>query len=194
VCERLAGFGYCALAPDFYHRLDPGAEFAHDSTGRERGFELLHRLERPDVLTDAEAAYLHLRDLGSQVGVVGLSVGGHVAYLAATQMPFAALVAAYPGRLTDAEIGLSRPEPTVTLTAGITARVLVLCGAADHAVPAEDQAAVGAALAAADVEHEVVTYPDTPHGFLCDRRDTYRPDAAEDAWGRIERLLGEALE
>ncbi len=193
VCERLAGLGYCALAPDLYHRLDPGAELAHDPAGRERGFALLHRLQRPDVLADAEAAYKRLLDVGSQVGIVGLSLGGHVAYLAAAQLPFAALVAAYPGWLTGREIALSRPEPTVALTPAIRARVLLLCGAADHAVPAADQAAVGAALAMAGIEHEVVNYPDTPHGFLCDRRDTYRPQAADDAWERIERLLGEAL-
>jgi len=193
VCERLAGLGYYALAPDLYHRLDPGAELAHDPAGRERGFAMLRRLERPDALADAEAAYIRLRGIGARVGVVGLSLGGHVAYLAAAQLPFAAVVAAYPGWLTGTEIGLSRPEPTVTLTPAIRGRVLVLCGAADHAVPTEDQAAVGAALAAAGVEHEVVTYPDTPHGFLCDRRDTYRPVAAEDAWERIERLLTEAL-
>ena len=52
---------------------------------------------------------------------------------------------------------------------------------------------VAAALTAAGVEHELVTYPDTPHGFLCDRRDTYRRAAAEDAWRRIAALLAETL-
>ena len=193
VCERLAGLGYYALAPDLYHRLEPGAELAHDAAGRERGFALLHRVSRADALADAAVAYEHLREIGPRVGAVGLSLGGHAAYLAATQLPFAAVAAAYPGWLTGTEIALSRPAPTVTLTPGIRGRVLLLCGGADHAVPGEDQSAVAGALAAAGVEHELVVYPDTPHGFLCDRRDTYRPAPAEDAWGRIATLLEREL-
>jgi carboxymethylenebutenolidase len=186
VCERLATLGYYALAPDLYHRSDPGAELAHDAEGRDRGFALLGELTRDGVLADLATAHAHLP---GPKAIVGLSLGGHAAYLAATRLEFAAVVAAYPGWLTNTDIGLSRPEPTVTLTPSIRGRVLLLFGAADHAVPAADQRAVAAALAAAGAEHEVVTYPDTPHGFLCDRRDTYRREAAEDAWGRIGALL-----
>jgi carboxymethylenebutenolidase len=32
-------------------------------------------------------------------------------------------------------------------------------------------------------------YPDTPHGFFCPERDTYRPGPAADAWVRTRRLL-----
>jgi carboxymethylenebutenolidase len=35
----------------------------------------------------------------------------------------------------------------------------------------------------------VAVYPDTPHGFLADERDTFRPDAAADAWRRLAALL-----
>lgn len=56
-------------------------------------------------------------------------------------------------------------------------------------MPAADLRQLQAALSAANVEHDIVTYPDTPHGFLCDRRDTYRPAPAEDAWRRIHELF-----
>lgn len=194
VCERLAGLGFAALAPDLYHRTAPGAELPHDPAGRDRGFELLNDLHRDEVLADAHAAFEHLLACGSpRVGMVGLSVGGHIAYLAATKLDLVAVVALYPGWLTGTEIALSRPQPTLCLTPGIRARVLILCGDTDHAVPATDQQAIGRALAAAEVQHEVVTYPDTPHGFLCDRRDTFRPAAANDAWRRIETLLAQEL-
>jgi carboxymethylenebutenolidase len=103
------------------------------------------------------------------------------------------VVAAYPGWLGGTEIGLSRPEPTLALTPGIRGRVLVLCGDADHAISAADLAQIEAALAGAGVAHEVVTYPGVAHGFLCDRRDSYDPVAAADAWARIDALLEREL-
>lgn len=190
VCERLALSGYLALAPDFYHRSEPAAELPHDAAGRERGFGLLARLRRDEVLADATAALARLGDLGSgRAAVLGLSLGGHIGYLAATALPFAAVVAAYPGWLTGTEIGISRPEPTVNLTPGIRGRVLILSGGDDHAVSGAEMDAVGAALTAAGVAHEIVTYPGVQHGFMCDRRDTYDPQASADAWSRIGALL-----
>jgi carboxymethylenebutenolidase len=194
VCERIAALGYVALAPDLYHRISPGAELAHDDAGRERGFELLRELERDETVADVRAAVDHLRAGGARsVALLGLSLGGHVAYLAATAIDVAAVVCAYPGWLAGTEIGLSRPEPTLTLTAGITGRVLILTGSDDHAVPDADRAAIEEALQQAGVDHEIVVYPQIPHGFLCDRRDTYDSGAADDAWGRTERLLAAAL-
>ena len=35
VCERLAGRGYVALAPDFYHRAGAGTELPHEPAGRD---------------------------------------------------------------------------------------------------------------------------------------------------------------
>lgn len=194
VCERIAALGFRALAPDLYRRISPGAELPHDAAGRARGFELLHTLRRDPVVDDVRAAAEHLRAAGdTRVGMVGLSLGGHVAYLAAARLELAAVAALYPGWLAGTEIGLSRPEPTLSLTPAIRARTLILFGGADHAIAEGEQASVASALARAGVRHEVVTYPDTPHGFLCDRRDTFAPAAAADAWRRIEALLVKEL-
>lgn len=190
VCERVARLGYVALAPDLYHRTAPGTELPHDATGRERGFALLRRVTRAEVLDDVGAALRHLRGCGCErAGIVGLSVGGHVAYLAATELDLAAVAVIYGGWIPTTDIPLSRPEPTLARTPGITGRVLVLVGEHDHVVPPEHRLLIAGALRAAGVEHEVVEYPGAPHGFLCDRRDTYDPDAAEDAWRRVGELL-----
>jgi carboxymethylenebutenolidase len=182
VCERLAGRGYVALAPDFYHRAGAVAELPHDPAGRERGFELLRELGRDGALADAAAAYGFVTERGSErVGVVGLSLGGHVAYLAATALPVTAVAAAYPGWLAGTEIGLSQPAPTLERSAGIRGRALVLIGDADHAISGAERDAIEGALAQAGVTHEVVTYPGVQHGFMCDRRDSYDAAAAQDA-------------
>ncbi len=194
VCERLASHGFAALAPDFYHRTDPRAELPHEESGRTQGFALLDQLRRDEAIADVGAAIEHLHAGGaSGLGILGLSLGGHIAYLAATAHPIEAVAALYPGWLTTTDIGLGRPEPTIELTRGITGKVLILCGDADHAVPTADLGQIDARLTNAGVEHEIITYPATPHGFLCDRRDTYRPEAANDAWRRMTELFETTL-
>ena len=64
---------------------------------------------------------------------------------------------------------------------------------ADHIIGEANRAAVADALKRAGVEHEVVTYPDTPHGFFFEGRDTYRAAASSDAWIRLQTLLAERL-
>jgi carboxymethylenebutenolidase len=128
--------------------------------------------------------------------MLGLSAGGHIAYYAATQVRFAALVVFYPGWLTGTDIALSRPEPTLALTprlADLRTPVLFFLGAADHLFSVADRDQIAAELAAARVEHELIVYPDTPHGFFCDERDTYRAAPAVDAWSRTRQLLAAGL-
>lgn len=194
VCERLAGLGYLALAPDLYHRTAPMVELPEDPQGRERGMELMHRMTREQVLDDVHAATDHLRVRGSKrIGMVGLSVGGHVAYLAATEIDLAAVAVLYGGWIPTTDIPISRPEATLTRTASITARMLILVGENDDIVPPKHRSAIADALRAARIRNELVEYPNAPHGSLCDRRATYNPAAATDAWRRVEALLRDEL-
>jgi carboxymethylenebutenolidase len=194
VCERFARHGYAALAPDFHHRGAPGVELAHDEGGRTRGFELLAAMTRSGAVADVAAAVdvLHARGC-ARVGMLGLSLGGHIAFLAATALPLDAVALAYAGWLPSTEIPLSRPEPTLALAPGISCPVLIVVGEHDHVVPPADRAAVATALQEADVGHVVVEIAGAGHGFLCDRRPGFEPAAATEAWERIDAFLDSEL-
>ncbi|WP_031066413.1 dienelactone hydrolase family protein [Streptomyces sp. NRRL WC-3742] len=188
VCNRLATLGFTALAPDLHHRTAPGTELPRDPAGRERGFELLELMTRTTVLDDVRACIEHLRASGSErVGMVGLSIGGHIAYLAATAFDLASVAVLYGGWLPTTDIPLSRPEPTLSLTPAITARVLFLVGENDHVVPPAHQREIARALREAGIDHEFVVYPGTGHGFL-----STDPATASDAWNRVHTLLADA--
>jgi len=194
VCEQLATLGFVALAPDLYHRTAPAVELAEDAAGRERGFQLLHQQTRPQVLRDVGAAIARLHADGSAaVGMVGLSVGGHVAYLAATEFDLPAVAVVYGGWLPTTDIPLGRPEPTLARTPKITGRLLVLVGEEDQVVPPEHQREIAQALRATGVRHEIITYPGVAHGFLSGRRATHNPAAAHDTWRRVQDLLNAEL-
>ncbi|WP_037609497.1 dienelactone hydrolase family protein [Streptacidiphilus rugosus] len=185
VCEDLAARGFTALAPDFYHRIEPGAECPRDDEGRTHAFELLAQLTREGVLADAGAALERLRGLGVRpAGMLGLSVGGHFTYLAATAYDLPVAAVFYGGWLTGTEMPFSRPEPTLERTSKITGRVLYLVGEEDHVIRPGEQRQIAAALAEAGDRHVFVAYPGCGHGFL--RTD---PEAAEDAMARVEAAL-----
>jgi carboxymethylenebutenolidase len=198
VTARFAAAGYLALVPDYYHWQSAGdepVELAADEAGRGRGLELVNGLDRARVLADVRACASALTarpDSNGRLAVFGMSAGGHISFYAGTQLPLDALVLLYPGWLATAGTGLSKPEPLLGL-AGDLARqgtpVLMLAGADDHLSGPGELGQIEAALAAAGVQHELVVYPDTPHGFFCPERDTYRPGPAADAWVRTRRLL-----
>jgi carboxymethylenebutenolidase len=41
------------------------------------------------------------------------------------------------------------------------------------------------ALKEASKPSEIILYPDTPHGFFADYRQSYRKEPAEDGWKRL---------
>ena len=65
--------------------------------------------------------------------------------------------------------------------------VLGLYGADDGGIPVADVNAMQEALTAAGVTNEVHVYEGAPHSFFNDTRESYRPEAAADAW---QRTLG----
>ena len=62
--------------------------------------------------------------------------------------------------------------------------MLGLFGEEDGNPSPVDVADIGAALTAAGKTHEFHTYPGCGHGFHCNARSSYRPEAARDAWAK----------
>ncbi|MHB1955073.1 MAG: dienelactone hydrolase family protein [Sulfobacillus sp.] len=199
VADRLAERGYLVLAPDFYHRIESGTELTYDSAGRARGFELLHQVSRADALQDVQAAMHFLRrrpGFRGRIGFLGFSVGGHIGYLAATQLDLAACALFYAGWLPTTEIELSQPEPTLTLTPGIAktgGRIIYFVGEQDFLVTCAQREQIARALEEAHVRHDMVVYPNAQHGFFCDERDTFDPASRDDAWDRTLALFASEL-
>jgi carboxymethylenebutenolidase len=68
----------------------------------------------------------------------------------------------------------------------LRAPVLGLYGALDQGIPVADVEAMRAALAAAGKpSSQIRLYPDAPHGFHADYRDSYREADAKDGWARM---------
>lgn len=173
---RFAERGYAAVALDYFGRTAGAAK-------RDDDFEYMEHVTQttPEgVQADVGAVVAHLRVAGcTSVFTVGFCFGGRNSWLsAAGGHGLAGAVGFYgmPSERNDV------PGPTQR-AAEIAAPILALQAGDDQHITAEDNAAFDAALTAAGVEHEVVTYEGAPHSFF-DRKYEEFADASGDAWAR----------
>jgi len=166
---RFAERGMIAVAIDYF-----GRTAGLDKRGDD--FEYRPHVEQTTeegVQADVAAAVDWLRERGARsIFSVGFCFGGRKSWLAAAAGHDLAGAIGFYGR-TGAE-----------LAGGVEAPILALQAGHDQNISAEDNAALDAALSAAGVEHEVVTYEGAPHSFF-DRRYEDYADASEDAWRRV---------
>jgi len=196
MCERLANEGFVALTPDIYWRQGRLHELGYDEDSRQEAFRLMKTLSRDEVLADLSAARAEaLARAGgaARSAILGFSLGGHMAVLAATAYAFDVVAVFYPGWTLHGGIPLAEPRPPLDdapLLAANGTYVLGFNGAEDHLISAEEWSDIGTRLTEAEVAHELVSYPGVGHGFFCDDRPaTYVPEAAHDAWPRLLAAL-----
>jgi carboxymethylenebutenolidase len=182
---RLAERGYAAVAFDYFGRTAGVSKRGDD-------FEYTPHVEQttPEgVQRDIGAAVSYLRSpeggACSSVFTLGFCFGGRNSWLAAASGQGLAGAVGFYGRPGIGRDG--SPGPTQRVSE-ITCPILALQAGADRNITAEDNAAFGEALAAAGIEHEVVTYPGAPHSFF-DRKQEEFAAESEDAWSRVLAFL-----
>lgn len=96
--DRYAAEGYLALAPDLFWRMEPGVELPHDKAGVARAFGYLERFDELAGIEDIGRTVAHVRAMpgfSGKVAVVGLCLGGKLAYRAAARLDIDAAVTFY---------------------------------------------------------------------------------------------------
>ena len=191
VARRLADAGWVAIAPALFHRK--GAPVFDYDGGFERLMPVFQALDAAGIDTDIGAAIDWLAGRGiapERTGIVGFCMGGTVALHAATRFAIGAAVTFYGGGVAEGRFGL---PPLVEQAPQLRAPWLGLYGDLDTSIPVEDVERLRAAAATAPVTTEIVRYGDAEHGFNCDERASYHPDAATDAWARTLAWFDEHL-
>ena len=196
VTERIAGEGYVALAPDYFHRTGPGVELGYDDAGMAEGMKMLGALTADEMTHDASAALAFLRsraDVRSdRIGATGFCIGGHMTYLTACATDIQAAASFYGGGIAAPQ-GPGGGASTVSRTPEMGGKIICFFGGQDAMIPQDQVDAIRNALEAASGSAEVIVYPDADHGFNCDQRATYHEASAKDAWKRMLDLFAEEL-
>jgi carboxymethylenebutenolidase len=78
------------------------------------------------------------------------------------------------------------PKNAFDLAAEVKAPVLGLYGAEDASITPDQVEAMKERLEAAGKTAKFKIYPGAPHGFFADYRQSYRPEAAKDAWEAMQ--------
>ncbi len=179
---RFAERGHAALAIDYFGRTAGAAK-------RDDEFEYMPHVEQTTdegVQADVRAAVEKLRETGStSIFTVGFCFGGSNSWNAAAAGHGLSGAIGFYGSPTRERGGA---PSTVARVGAMECAILALQAGDDAHITAEDNAAFDAALTAAGVEHEVVTYPGAPHSFF-DRKQAEFADASDDAWRRTLELV-----
>ena len=185
--RRFAKLGYLAIAPEFFTRAGDPNTFG---TIAEIQSNIVAKTPDAQVLADLKAAIAWAGKNGGdlkKVGVTGFCWGGRITWLSATLPEVKAGVAWY-GRLVGDKTA-NNPRQPVEIAADLKAPVLGLYGSADTGIPLDTVEQMKAALAKASSNpaakaSKFEIYPDAPHAFHADYRNTYREGPAKDGWAK----------
>lgn len=182
---RFAERGIEAVAFDYFGRT-AGVE------KRGEDFDYMPQVEQttPEgIQADVGAAVEYLRSRGrTKIFTVGFCFGGRNSWLSTAGGHGLAGAVGFYGSLGPSRWDGS-PGP-IARAAEFEAPILALQAGDDENITAEQNAEFEAALRDAGVEHEVVTYPGTPHSFF-DRKQEQFAEASENAWQRVLEFIDE---
>jgi carboxymethylenebutenolidase len=194
IVRRFAELGYDAICPNLYWRQAPGA--APDdaaATARAQG-----GIPDAQLVGDVEGAAAYLTALPSsngKVGVIGHCSGGRQSVLAACNLELDAAVDCYGAFVTGTppEGFPLKVTNLVDQLPDLHAPVLGLFGNEDKYPSPEHVDEFEAILKANDKTYEFHRYDDAGHAFFSTERPSYRVEAANDGWERIEAFYGTHL-
>ena len=195
VTARIAQEGYIAIAPALYQRQAPGFTVGYTPEEVKIGRQYKTQTKATELLSDIQATIDYLYQMpqvkSTGFGTVGFCFGGHVAYLVATLKDIRATASFYGAQIATWCPG--EDQPTLQRTKDINGTIYLFFGTADSLIPNEQVDQIAAELKQQQIDHQLFRYQGATHGFMCDRRDSYNPDAAKDAWQKMLDLFSQKL-
>ncbi|MGA8101793.1 MAG: dienelactone hydrolase family protein [Candidatus Acidiferrales bacterium] len=180
VTARFARQGFSAIAPELFHRTAPGFEGSY--TDFNSVAPHIGALKSETMAADIQAAFTYLEadapTAGKPIAGVGFCMGGMVSFLAATEVNVKAAISFYGGGIAPNP----RSGGLLDRTAKLRAPVLLFWGGKDKHIGPEKQNQVAESLRAAGKSFVNVEFSEADHGFFCDQRASYNPQAAGEAW------------
>lgn len=174
ICDRLAAEGYVAIAPALFDRIERGFTSGYTPEEVEHARSFIMDADWDAFARDTEAACKAVADVG-KIGITGFCMGGTVAFLAATRIDGLAASSGFYGGKIDV-FAAETPRCPVQLH----------YGSEDHGIPMDN---VDRVRAARSGDCEIFVYEGAGHGFHCDQRGSFDPEASKVAWQRTLDLF-----
>jgi len=171
VCDRYAAQGYAVVAPALFDRVQRDVELGYSPEDVKTGAALRAQVADADTVSDIAAA---AAALPAPCGILGFCWGGTVAWWGATRTDFFRAAVGWYGGGIHAARGETPHCP-----------VQLHFGEQDGHIPMDHMRAIQAA----QLGIEIHCYPGAGHGFGCDDRASYDPEAAKLAEERTSAFL-----
>ena len=186
VCRRLAKLGYLAIAPELFFRQGDVSQMKEIN---DIVASVVSQVPDAQVMVDLDSTVDWAKRSGmaqaGKLGITGFCWGGRITWLYAAHNPEIKAGVAWYGRLEGPEKPLQPVNP-FDVAGALKGPVLGLYGGADTGIPPDSVLRMQTALAQFDNGSNIVVYPDTPHAFFADYRPSYRKEAADDGWRRLQ--------
>ena len=192
VCRRLAKLGYLAIAPELYARQGSVAKL----TDFQGILKIVGKVPDAQVLSDLDATVSYVTkqtpgDTG-RLGITGFCWGGRIVWLYSAHNPQVKAGVAWYGKLSIPVTEL-QPRHPVDIASQLEVPVLGLYGGADQSIPMDTIDKMKQQRALGSSGSSIQVYADTPHAFFADYRPSYRKEAAEDGWKRMQQWFADKL-
>ena len=179
VARRLAREGYVALAVDLFE--------GKSVSKLEEGRKFREQFSEEKILGDLNRAFDYLGSLQyvnpKSIGSIGFCMGGGLSLLLACRKNELAAAVVFYGR---------NPSP-IDQVKNIQCPILGNYAGADMAITESDINLLKQTLRKYKKTFDMKTYPEAPHAFFNDTRESYRPEAAKDAWTRTLQFFNKYL-
>lgn len=192
----LAGRGFVVAVPEIYHELEPaGSVLPYDDAGAARGNQHKVAKELSSYDADARAALSFLRShprSTGKLGVMGICIGGHLAFRAAMNEEVAAGACFYATDIHKRSLAKGMNDDTLDRMGEIRGEMLMVWGRQDPHVPREGRRRIYDAMTDAGVHFQWHEF-NAAHAFLRDEGPRYDPAMAQIGYAMVFELFHRKL-
>lgn len=196
MASYFAGNGYLVAVPEIYHELEPaGTVIPYDQAGADTGNAHKTTKELSSYDADAHAALAYLSthpNCTGKLGVVGICIGGHLAFRAAMNPAVLATACFYATDIHKRGLGKGMHDDSLDRACEIRGELLHIWGRQDPHVPLDGRNLIHACLEEAGVHytwHEL----NGAHAFMRDEGPRYDPELARQCYGLVFDLFHRTL-
>lgn len=193
---QLAGNGYIVAIPEIYHEYESaGTALKYDQQGSDRGNALKTTKPVQGYDDDARAVLEHLagrQDCTGRLGVMGICMGGHLAFRAAMNQGVLASACFYATDIHKGTLGEGMHDDSMARAVDIKGELLMVWGRQDPHVPTDGRMRILEHLNQLGTKlnwHEV----NGAHAFLRDEGVRYDPELARSMFGLVLDLFHRTL-
>ena len=196
IAAFLAGHGFVVVVPEVYHELEPpGTVLNYDKPDTDRGNQ--HKITKTlaSYDSDARAALDYLRSYPhctGKLGVMGICLGGHLAFRAAMNEDVLAGVCFFATDIHTRTLGKGQHDDTLDRVSEIKGELLLGWGRQDPHIPREGRAEIYNALTDHGVHFQWHEF-NNAHAFLRDEGYRYDPATAHISYSMILELFKRKL-